>query len=371
MRISFLVPRCTPDNSHGRYFIELAKRFSREHVVTVYAGAFWSPLRTIVDCRYLPVPNRPAVARIGGLWGASLLARRRTIGEIVHVNGADAPVGNVVTAQCCNAAMQTAGHSPGIYRRFNFAMGVLAEKYCMSKPTTQRVIAISRKVEGEIEREYGVQPHKVVVIYHGVDLDTFNPQNRLRFRSSIRNQLGVGKDQFLVVFVGGDYRLKGLKPLLKAAARVVGKIRVIPLGVEPDSALRRFVNENNYHQLVTFVGNTSKISEYYAAADCFVLPTLYDTFSMATLEAMAAGLPVIVSREAGVTELVTPDRDCLVLEDPHDVDILTHELNRLFHDSELRLRLGQEARATAEKYSWDKVAERTFQVYQEALSVSQ
>ena len=63
MKISFFVPRCIPDNSHGRYVIELAKRFSSNHQVTIYSGAF-SQLPTAINTRSLPVPNRPAIGRL-------------------------------------------------------------------------------------------------------------------------------------------------------------------------------------------------------------------------------------------------------------------------------------------------------------------
>jgi UDP-glucose:(heptosyl)LPS alpha-1,3-glucosyltransferase len=366
MRISFLVPRCTPDNSHGRYFIELSKRFSDEHDVTVYAGAFWNPLRSVVRCQFMPVPNRPAVVRLGALWAASFMTGIRAAADIVHVNGADAPIGNVVTAQCCNAVMRTAGHGPGFLRKLNYSIGVRAEKYCLSKMTTRRVIAISNQVGKEIVKEYGVDPRKVTVVYHGVDLDTFHPQNRIRWRSAVCEQLHLEEGQFLVLFVGGDYRLKGLLPLLEAAKRV-GRIRVIGVGITPDSELRRVVDENAYAGLVSFVANTSEIAKFYAAADSFVLPTLYDTFSMATLEAMASGLPTIVSRRAGVSELVTHGHDCLVLEDPRDIETLALHLGRLLGDESLRMRLAIGARTTAEQYSWDRIAQRTFQVYEETL----
>ena len=366
MRISFLVPRCTPDNSHGRYIIELAKRFCGEHEVTVHAGAFWAPLRSYVRCHFVPVPNRPAIVRLGGLWMASIIARKRMTGDIVHVNGADAPIGNVVTAQCCNAVMRTAGHRPGFFRKLNYSIGVPAEKYCLSKATTRRVIAISNKVRNEIVQAYGVNPKKVAVVYHGVDLETFHPSNKLRCRSAVRDRLEIGRERFVILFVGGDYRLKGLLPLLEAAKTLNG-VKVVGVGITPDGALRGTIDQNGYQELVTFVGNTTEIAELYAAADCFVLPTLYDTFSMATLEAMASGLPVIVSRRAGVTELVTHEGDCLVLEDPQDVVAIANGLRRLLKDEALRTRLGTEARNTAEQYSWDRIAERTFQVYREAL----
>lgn len=368
MRINFFVPRCTPDNSHGRYVVELAKRLGVKHQVTLYSGAFWPPLRPVARCRFVPVPIRPEAIRLGMLWTSSVLATKLESADIVHIQGADAPVGNVVTAHCCNSAMRVAaGHTARLHRRFNYAMGAAIEKYCMSKKSTRRIIAVSRKVKAEIEREYGIDPRNVVVIHDGVDLEAFHPRNRARWRAPIRDSLGLGHDEFVVVFVGGEYRLKGLGPLLEAALRISGAVKVLAVGVKRDAALRRLVNQSRVANLVTFVEHSSDMPSLYAAADCFALPTRYDTFSMATLEALASGLPVIISRAAGVSELVRPDRDCIILEDVEDVESLAAHLGRLARDQALRAGLGAEGRKTAERHSWDEVANRTLGVYQDVL----
>jgi UDP-glucose:(heptosyl)LPS alpha-1,3-glucosyltransferase len=369
MRISFFVPRCTPDNSHGRYVVELVRRLGGQLPVTVYAGTFSPLVRSVARCRFLPVPNRPAFARVASMWAASVVAARRQPADIVHIQGADAPVGNVVTAHCCNAVMRAAaGDGARLHRRVNYAIGVRAERYCMSKASTRRIIAVSQQVKGEIEGAYGVAPQRIVVIPNGVDAEAFHPRHRAGFRMPVRERFGVTPDQFLVLFVGGDYRLKGLAALLEAARRVAGAIRVIAVGVRPDAALVQLVREKDLQQVVTFTGYTTDVASFYAAADCFALPSRYDTFSLATLEAMASGLPVIVSRAAGVSELLSPGRDCLMLENPNDVDALAQGLERLTQDQVLRSRLGVEARKTAELCSWDDVATRTFGVYREALA---
>lgn len=367
MRISFFVPRCTPDNSHGRYVIELSKRLGSECHVTVYAGAFWPLFRPGVHCRFLPVPIRPALARLAALWAASVLAVKRRPADIVHVQGADAPVGNVVTAHFCNAAARVAYQGVGLYGRFNSAIGAAAEKYSMAKSTTRSVIAVSQKVKNEIEREYGVDPRKVVVIHHGVDAKAFHPTHRARWSDAVRYRLGLRRDDFVVLFVGGDYRRKGLVPLLQAAGRVSEPVKVLAVGVKRDASLNRLVQQNGLNKLVTFLDVTAEIASLYSAADCFALPTRYDTFSMATLEAMASGLPVIVGRTAGVSELLSPGCDSLVLEKPDDVDLLAQALETLVRDEKLREMLGAEARSTAERHSWDTVAKQTLAVYRATL----
>ena len=370
MRISFFLPRCTPDNSHGRYVLELAKRLSAEHQISIHASAFWPPIRSKVHCQYLPIPAKPAVFRLAALWATSLVANRRHPVEIVHIQGADAPVGNVVTAHCCNSVMRTAeGASSTIRRNINYAIGAATERFCLSKSSTQQIIAVSEKVRGEITQEYGVDPRKIVVIPNGVDGDAFHPVKRGRLRASIRGSLGFGASDFVVLFVGGDYYLKGLPTLLEAAQRLPKPTRVLVVGGKPDVRIERLSRQGGLNGYVTFYGRATDVAPLYAAADSFALPTRYDSFSLSTLEAMACGLPVVVSRAAGVSELLTHGRDCLVLEDPTAVKDLAQSLHRIRGDESLRNGLGAEARRTAERHSWDEVARSTLAAYEDVLGV--
>jgi UDP-glucose:(heptosyl)LPS alpha-1,3-glucosyltransferase len=341
---------------------------AREHLVTVYAGAFWTQLRSAVECRLLPVPNRPAVARLAALWTASAVHSRLRRADIVHIQGADAPVGNVVTAHCCNAAMRDAAKGgASAIRKLNYAIGAAAERYCLTKPSTRSVIAVSRKVKTDIETVYRVDPARITVIPLGVDANAFHPRVRLQFRDPTRERLGLRGDDFVVVFVGRDYRLKGLVALLEAVSRSRAAIQVIAVGVKLDPTLKAIVLEKELSGRVKFVPDAPDPAPYYGAADCFVLPTKYDTFSLATLEAMACGLPVIASRTAGISEHLTDGHDALVLEDPRDAEALARHLNMLIDRDGLRSALGEQARKTAERFSWEGVAQRTLALYRQVL----
>lgn len=368
MRIGFFVPRCTPDNSHGRYVIELAQSLADDHEVTVYSGTFWPPLRTGIRCHYLPVLIRPTLARLATLWMSSSLVTMARHFDVVHIQGADAPIGNVITAHCCNAAMEIAsGKSQRLRRKLNYSLGAIVERYCMKRPTTRMVIAVSHKVKREIELHYGVDPQKVVVIPNGVDAERFHPRNRIPWRKAVREGLGLACREFVILYVGGDYHVKGLVPLLEGVRSLNSQAKILAVGVEPDQFLIKLLDREDQKSQVSFVGSTANIAPYYAAADCFVLPTLYDTFSLVTLEAMACGLPVIVSQEAGVSEILQHGVDSLLLRKPWDVKELTQRLYWLVTDEGFRTMLGENARKTAERYSWDEVVKKTLAVYCQAV----
>jgi UDP-glucose:(heptosyl)LPS alpha-1,3-glucosyltransferase len=358
MRIAFCLPRCQPDNSHGRYVIELARRMAHSHAVTIYAGSIWRELPPSIASHRLLVPNRPALARISALWVSSFVGVRWRDYDIVHVQSADAPIGNVITAHFCNRAAVADGDNAPAWS-LNSRLGALAERYCLTRPSARVVIAVSQALKAEIQRFYRVDPVKVAVIHPGIDLHRFHPVNRERWRREVRRSLRLNSDDFVVLFVGGDRERKGFPQLLQAARAAARPMTILVVGAKRPAEM--------HQPRVVFAGATADPAPFYAAADCFALPTRYDTFSLATLEAMASGLPVIVCRAAGVSELLTDGHDAMILGRPDDVDLLATWLARLASDEALRGRIGDNARRTAEQHSWDRVVDETLAAYRRAL----
>jgi glycosyltransferase involved in cell wall biosynthesis len=362
MRIGFVVPRCLPTNSHGRYVIELTKCLALSEDVTVFSGARCASLASRGRFRYLPVLDWPMIARLATVWAASATVGLFERFDILHTQGADSPIGNVVTAHCCTAAMQLAAGPMNRHRRFNHAIGTRAEEFSLAKSSTRAIIAVSGKVKREIEQHYGIDPAIVTIIRPGVDLTTFHPGNRAR-GPAMRGRLGLRAEDFVVVHIGGNHRLKGLLTLVEAARRVGDPVKVVAVGVAADRALSGLLAPDLRAGRVVLTQPTADVAGYYALGDCFILPTLYDTFSLVTLEAMASGLPVIVSKAAGITEGLTAGVDAVLLDDPTDVSALAEQLSAMVHGHERRHMMAEAARRTAERYSWDRVAEQTLAVY--------
>ena len=119
---------------------------------------------------------------------------------------------------------------------------------------------------------------------------------------------------------------------------------------------------------VHFLPLRKDVEFYYAAADAYVGPSLEDAFAMPPLEAMACGLPVIVSSHAGVSEIVTHETDGLILKDPEDAGALATMIRLLHSDSALRERLGENASRTALQYTWDRNAHELRQIFEQILA---
>ena len=106
---------------------------------------------------------------------------------------------------------------------------------------------------------------------------------------------------------------------------------------------------------------------YYAAADAYVGPSLEDTFALPAAEAMACGLPVIISARAGASDIVHDGVDALVLNDPKDAGALATMIRRLYTDEPFRDRLGEEAAKTARQYTWERNGREFTAILEEVL----
>ncbi len=208
-------------------------------------------------------------------------------------------------------------------------------------------------------------PERVVVAYNGVDADRFSPARRGQFREQRRAALGVAPEDFLVLFVGAGFARKGLGPLLAAVSKLQGRglrSRLVVVGAGRSGAWRSRAERLGIAERVTFVGAVPDPESYYAAAEVLALPTLFDPFANVTLEAMASGLPVVTSRRNGASEILHHGVDGLVVDPADDVGGLADALASLL-DPSRRAGIGERARETALKYSWEGPLERTLAVY--------
>jgi UDP-glucose:(heptosyl)LPS alpha-1,3-glucosyltransferase len=177
------------------------------------------------------------------------------------------------------------------------------EKSLFAARKAGRVIAASQMVRNEITEIYGYPAEKIDLVRNGVPLDRFRFDPELRERS--RAELNVKQDQIALLFAGSGWERKGLLFAIEAMALCKDrKLRLLVAGrgnERPYKTTRlRFWREKP----VQFLGEVADLVPIYAAADIFILPTIYDPFSNACLEALACGLPVITSRSNGFSEII-------------------------------------------------------------------
>jgi glycogen synthase len=230
-----------------------------------------------------------------------------------------------------------------------------------------RVIAVSGQMREDILSHFAVDPKKVVVIHNGIDPDRFRRTDR---REALER---YGVRPPYVLFVGRVTDQKGIFHLLEAAPRLPSGVQVVLVASAPDTPeiearLRRAVPQ---HPNVTWIDAmlpVEDIVQLYSHAAVFVCPSVYEPFGLINLEAMACETPVVASAVGGIVEVVEDGRTGDLVP-PGRPDALAVAIRRLLEDPARGRALGQAGRRRVEeRFSWASVAERTAEVYAEAIA---
>ena len=230
----------------------------------------------------------------------------------------------------------------------------------------KRIITVSKLVQSQICKRYGLTHEEVEVVYNGIDLERFHPRNIYRHRASVRRELGLDDEVPVVLFVANDYERKGLKTLLRALQRLDGAVCLV-IGKERPHRRSRFVKmarELGVLARVHFLDVRPDVDRFFAASDLCCLPTYFDAFGMVVLEAMATGIPCIVSATAGAAEIIVEGETGAVLPDPDD-DQALGQLMRPFMDLAYARKAGQRARKECRRFSWNSHFDRILEIYDE------
>lgn len=230
---------------------------------------------------------------------------------------------------------------------------------------------------------YRVDTERITVIPCGVNLDLFHPIPQRQ----ARKELSIPPDRRLLLFVGRLDPVKGLDVLLEAMCELTRRLRpcraedlsLAVIGGDRESHLEAMMTdlscyteirrELGLEDLVLFIGSRSQevLPLYYSAAEVCVMPSLYESFGMVALEAMACGTPVIASRVGGLTYTVR-DGETGFLVPERDPKALAARLEQLLTDDALRRRMGERAVQVAAEYGWTTVTAAIEALYERLLA---
>jgi glycosyltransferase involved in cell wall biosynthesis len=356
VNIGIAVHRYSSREGTGGYVVELLPRIAREHRVTLYTAQVRAPVPEGVEV--VPVPAvmlRAYTAILSFPWALRLVRRRH---DLLHAQGWVAPAAEVVTAHIVMAAWRDAArraHVPTPLGERTLGPLVQAREASLLR-RARRVIAPSAKAREEIARWYG-RASGVTVVHHG-----FPAASAASPTSTARRALGLPPDGIIALFVG-DLR-KGFDVALEAVRQVPGVRLAVATHTSRGPILERAARAG-VPERVHWLGALERPAPAYAAADFLLHPTIYDSFGLVVAEAMASGLPAVVTRSAGVCELIAHGESGWIVDGEPLAGTLA-AVRALSGDPALRQRLGAGARAVAVRRTWDQVAEETLAVYQEA-----
>jgi len=231
------------------------------------------------------------------------------------------------------------------------------ERCAVSK--ADRIIAVSKKFMQELVERIGADPEKIDVIYNATDTEPFDKAKLFEFQKNHPTVLFLGR---LTFQKGPEYFLRAAKLVLEVIPEarfiVAGNGFLYPALIQESANL-------GIADKVAFLGYVSgdKKALIYRYADVYVMPSVYEPFGITALEAMAAETPVIVSKNAGVTDLVKH----VLTVDFWDVEELANKIISVLKHRVLRKVLAENGYREVKKYTWDSAAELTLKTYGKVL----
>jgi len=352
MNVALSFPECNRRGGVERIIYECAKYLSgRGHDVTVFANQYETN-GAAVSYRHVDLPRTLKVLKPVAFHDACTRAMKESRFDAYGTFGCVCPEGGVYWAQSVHAAWlekAKALRAPWSVarwkQRLNPAHPMLLnlEKRHFKKGGYRRIIALTVEVKRDLHRYYGVPGEDVDVVPNGFAPEEFNVGRARELRESMRKELGFAPDAKVIVFVANELDRKGYPALLRAVESMGDpRLRILVAGRMAPRP----------HPLVKYVGSTSEVARYYAAADVFGLPTLYEAWGLVIIEAMATGLPVLTSRLAGASVAVREGETGALLDVPTDESEIVRKLRPLIEGQHSP---PEEIAASVAQYAWSEV----------------
>lgn len=226
--------------------------------------------------------------------------------------------------------------------------------YIFNRRSFGKIIAPSEFIKRDILQRYrSVREDDIRVIYNGVDLERFRPENKKLYREAVRRELGIASSARLLLFVGTGFERKGLRYTIEALRYLPTDTILAVIGKGRTGDYITLARQWNLLDRIRFLGPMEKVERYYAASDILVLPTLYEPLANAVLEALATGIPVVTSRNCGNAEVLMDGEDGGIINDPTDAQEIALKVKAVIEktkDPETEFRV----RKKAEQFTFQK-----------------
>ncbi|WP_031536184.1 glycosyltransferase family 4 protein [Bacillus sp. MB2021] len=360
---------------------EMIMRLSKDYEITVIASELSG---SFLDVKFIkiPVPQRPVFLKsIFFAIMASLVLFFKKF-DFVHTTGAI--VFNRVdmsTIHFCHRAYRSLGlndrlkhtksfaHKINSWLQGNFALWM--EGICYQPDHIPHLVVVSEHVKKEVLEHFYYKENDISIIYNGVDVSTFTPAT-IEEKTHYKNNLGIPEDALVFIFVGGDWARKGLRILLEAFQQLLWrntglKAKVLVVGKGDKQAILKGFPKNVTDHVI-FHGFKENPSDLYRLSDIYVLPSLYETFSIASLEAGACGLPVIMT-SVGIANVIAEDNITGYTVDRNKESVL-EAMEKLALNPELREKMSFQVRLRALNITWDETHKLFQKQYESLIDVS-
>jgi len=358
----------------------MMRALSAEHEFTVFAVDFDNPDPARIRWVRISAPRRPlallfVVYHLLAPFYVRKFCRRHGVQfDIVQMVESNFGFANISYAHFCHGyylrrfgSVSRPRGARALFRWLDHWLHACAERWIYRR--VPRLIVPSVGLLNEIEREYPCTTGRIGVIHNPIDGERFDQASDFD-REAFRVSLGVRSNDLVVIFAAlGHFERKGLRPLLQAMSTLgePGLKLVVVGGTSGALAVYRdLANELGLGPRIHFVGFQNDIRPYFWAGDAFVLPSSYETFSLVTYEAAAAGLPLIVAATNGIEDILRDGENGIVIGTERDA--IADGLRAFIALSgEQRRHMGESAKNTVRNYSVESFVQSWREVYDSQL----
>ena len=364
MRIAIFDHKMTRNNPIGSCHLAMLRGLAAEHEFTVFAVEFDNPCPEKIRFVRVPSPMRPiALTFVVYHFMAPLcyLLYRLRGGprfDLIQALESNIVFADLLYSHFCHR-MYLKNHFRksgakglrGWFRWLDHQLHALMEGY--TYPRAKQVVTISRGLERELKAAFPYVENKLTVLPNPVRLDRLQMPAEFD-RQAFRHSLGIDDQDLVGLFVAlGQFERKGLPFVLQALATPgMQRFKLIVVGGQPDLIAQYSERAAKYQvgDRVIFAGMQSDVRPYFWSVDAFVFPSLYEGFPLVTLEAAAAGLPIVVSHLYGVEDMLVDGDNGILVET--SVDGVRQGLERFLSlPPSARHAMGQRARKAVSVYS--------------------
>lgn len=345
---------------------ELARAFGRRlvdnRVICRVAADGVDPQTTVerVAKAVEGLPTRGPIGRLGRLavvpwftFAASRAAKRH--GNAVVISHGDSLVGDILVVHAVNAENLAMKRKDGSWRWLMNPIHVwvaLRDRWMIGHLRYDTYVAVSRRVATELQHYYDVPADRIRIIPNGIDIERFHPDPQAG--AAIRREFGIAAETKLLLFVGHEFDRKGL-------AHVVGALKFLPdvtllvVGSDnPGPHVERARAIGAADRLI-FAGERRDLPALYNAADAFVLPTNYETFSLVCMEALACSVPVFATPVGGIEDYLIDGFNGHRID--FDAADIAAKIGAFFADPASRATMRENSRKTALDYTWTRIGD--------------
>ncbi len=235
-----------------------------------------------------------------------------------------------------------------------------------AKSSVSLFVAVSQSIKRRLKNDCGVDESEIEVLPSYIDTQKFNPECVKGDFMAFRETYGIAQKAFLVGFAGRLIEIKGWREFLEAAkltASIEPNVTFVIAGdgIEKEAMLKQIVDTGLAKRTI-YLGYVTNMPEFYSRLDCLCVPSHFEASPVSVIEALAMGVPLIVSRIDGVTEIIEDGKNGILFE-KGDAEDLSEKVLHLIRQSEVRQALRGQAAASARTYSLKAYIQKLSEIY--------